>query len=124
MATAAEFCFTVVAVIGAVPRKEGDPALSLTVSGQAENTPAACEAGGAWTAASIGRHRFEAACCVLGVGGRCRTGLGDDIRMDRNALATSDASPVERVRGLAAEHGRPDTRAGQARRIPGLRTPA
>ena len=74
-----------------------------------------------WTAAGVGRHRFEVAARVLEMGGHCRTGLEDNIRMDRATLAPSNAALVGRVAGMAAERGRPVATAKQAREILGLR---
>jgi uncharacterized protein (DUF849 family) len=74
-----------------------------------------------WTAAGIGRHQFEVARWALEMGGHCRTGLEDNIRMDRSTLAPSNAALVARVANLAAESGRPVATAKQARAMLGLR---
>ncbi len=76
--------------------------------------------GATWTAAGIGRHKFEVAAWALEMGGHFRTGLEDNIRLDRNTLAPSNAALVERVAGLAAEHGRPVADAKRARELLGL----
>src|SRR3712207_4255106 len=78
--------------------------------------------GATWTAAGIGRHQFEVARWALEMGGHCRTGLEDNIRLDRNTLAPSNAALVKHVAGLAAEHGRPVATAKQARELLGLRS--
>lgn len=77
--------------------------------------------GATWTAAGIGRHQFEVARWALEMGGHCRTGLEDNIRMDRHTLAPSNAALVAHVAKMAAESGRPVTTAKQARAILGLR---
>lgn len=76
--------------------------------------------GATWTAAGIGRHQFEVASWALEMGGHCRTGLEDNIRMDRNTLAPSNAALVAHVARMAAEHGRPVATARQARALLGL----
>ncbi|MDF1585329.1 BKACE family enzyme [Marinimicrococcus flavescens] len=73
-----------------------------------------------WTAAGIGRHQLEVNRWCLEMGGHCRTGLEDNIRMDKHRLASSNAELVARVAGLCAEHGRRPATAAEARRILGL----
>jgi uncharacterized protein (DUF849 family) len=77
--------------------------------------------GATWTAAGIGRHQFEVAAWALELGGHCRTGLEDNIRLNRDTLATSNAALVAHVAGMAAQHGRPVATAAQARQMLGLR---
>jgi uncharacterized protein (DUF849 family) len=76
--------------------------------------------GATWTAAGIGRHQFEVAGWALEMGGHCRTGLEDNIRLDRDTLAPSNAALVAHVAGMAARAGRPVATAMQARAILGL----
>lgn len=76
--------------------------------------------GATWTAAGIGRHQFEVARWALAMGGHCRTGLEDNIRLDRDTLAPSNAALVAHVAGLCAEAGRPVATARQARVLLGL----
>jgi 3-keto-5-aminohexanoate cleavage enzyme len=76
--------------------------------------------GATWTAAGIGRHQFEVAAWALEMGGHCRTGLEDNIRMDRHTLAPSNAALVAHVAEMAARHGRPVATAAQARAMLGL----
>ena len=80
--------------------------------------------GATWTAAGIGRHQFEVARWALEMGGHCRTGLEDNIRLDRNTLAPSNAALVAHVASMAAAYGRPVATAKQARTMLGLKTPA
>ncbi|HQT77434.1 MAG: 3-keto-5-aminohexanoate cleavage protein [Rhodospirillales bacterium 20-64-7] len=73
-----------------------------------------------WTAAGIGRHQFEVAQWALELGGHCRTGLEDNIRMDRHTLAPSNAALVARITEMAAAAGRPVASAKLAREMLGL----
>ncbi|HZF74832.1 MAG TPA: 3-keto-5-aminohexanoate cleavage protein [Acetobacteraceae bacterium] len=76
--------------------------------------------GATWTGAGIGRHQFEVAGWGLAMGGHCRTGLEDNIRMGRTTLAPSNAALVARVAEMAAGAGRPVATAAQAREMLGL----
>jgi 3-keto-5-aminohexanoate cleavage enzyme len=76
--------------------------------------------GATWTAAGIGRHQFEVARWALELGGHCRTGLEDNIRLNRGTLAPSNAALVAHVVDMAAQHERPVATAAQARRMLGL----
>lgn len=76
--------------------------------------------GATWTAAGIGRHQFEVARWALEMSGHCRTGLEDNIRLDRNTLAPSNAALVQHVARMAEEAGRPVATAAQARQLLGL----
>jgi len=76
--------------------------------------------GATWTAAGIGRHQFEVARWALAMGGHCRTGMEDNIRLDRDRLAPSNAALVRHVARLAADAGRPVATAAQARALLGL----
>jgi uncharacterized protein (DUF849 family) len=73
-----------------------------------------------WTAAGIGRHQFEVARWALELGGHCRTGLEDNIRLNRDTLAPSNAALVAHVARMAEEAGRPVATAAQARKLLGL----
>lgn len=73
--------------------------------------------GATWTAAGIGRHQFEVARWALEMGGHCRTGLEDNIRLDRTTLAPSNAALVAHVARMAEEVGRPVASAAEARRL-------
>ncbi|MCA4908513.1 MAG: 3-keto-5-aminohexanoate cleavage protein [Roseomonas sp.] len=76
--------------------------------------------GATWSAAGIGRHQFEVARWALEMGGHIRTGLEDNIRLDRNTLAPSNAALVTHVAALAAAAGRPIATAVEARKLLGL----
>ena len=60
---------------------------------------------------------------AIGAGGHARTGLEDNVRMDRDRLAPSNAALVRRAAEIAEKHGRPVATWQQARRILGLRMP-
>lgn len=73
-----------------------------------------------WTAAGIGRDQFTVVRWALARGGHVRTGLEDNIRLDRHTLAPSNAALVRRTAELADQAGRPVADAATARRILGL----
>src|SRR3984957_4310213 len=70
-----------------------------------------------WTAAGIGRHQLEVNHWTLQMGGHCRTGLEDNVRWDKDTLASSNAQLVGRVALLCAEFDRPVASAAEARRL-------
>ena len=73
-----------------------------------------------WTAAGIGRHQLEVNRWSLELGGHCRTGLEDNIRLDRDRLAASNAELVKRVAALCGEFDRHPATAQEARQLLGL----
>ena len=73
-----------------------------------------------WCAAGIGRHQIEVNEWCVAAGGHCRTGLEDNIRIDRDNLAPSNAALVRRVVDLCDRYARPVATAAQARAILGL----
>lgn len=73
-----------------------------------------------WTAAGIGRHQLEVNRWSLELGGHCRTGLEDNIRIDRDRLAASNAELVKGVATLCGDYGRRPATASEARRLLGL----
>ena len=74
-----------------------------------------------WCAAGIGRHQIEVNEWCVANGGHARTGLEDNVRLDRETLAPSNAALVERVVELCHRHERPVATPGEARRMLGLR---
>ena len=74
-----------------------------------------------WCAAGIGRHQIEVNEWCVAAGGHCRTGLEDNIRLDRDRLAPSNAALVRRVVDLCDRYARPVATPAQARAILGLR---
>ncbi|MCB2052703.1 MAG: 3-keto-5-aminohexanoate cleavage protein [Geminicoccaceae bacterium] len=73
-----------------------------------------------WTGAGIGRHQDTLVRWSLELGGHCRTGLEDNVRLDKTTLAPSNAALVERVVALCPEYGRRPATAGEARALLGL----
>lgn len=73
-----------------------------------------------WTAAGIGRHQLEVNRWALELGGHCRTGLEDNVRMDRDRLAASNAELVQRVVALCGDYRRRPASPEEARRMLGL----
>ncbi len=74
-----------------------------------------------WCAAGIGRHQIEVNEWAIAAGGHARTGLEDNVRLDRDRLAPSNASLVLRATRIAGQLGRPVASPSQARAILGLR---
>ncbi|MCP1848989.1 uncharacterized protein (DUF849 family) [Bradyrhizobium sp. USDA 4541] len=69
-----------------------------------------------WTGAGIGKDQITLNAWSLELGGHCRTGLEDNVRLDREKLAPSNAALVKRVVELCGRYGRrpatvPETRA-------------
>jgi len=77
--------------------------------------------GATWTAAGIGRHQLTVNEWTLELGGHCRTGLEDNLRFDKERLATSNAELVKRVADLTTKFGRSVATPAEARRILKLR---
>ena len=73
-----------------------------------------------WCAAGIGRHQLEVNDWCIAAGGHARTGLEDNIRLDKHTLAPSNAALVKRVTELCAGYERPVATPQQARQILGL----
>ncbi len=73
-----------------------------------------------WCAAGIGRHQAEINEWAAAAGGHLRTGLEDNIRLDRATLAPSNAALVARAAAICAAHDRPVATATQARQMLGL----
>jgi len=73
-----------------------------------------------WTGAGIGKDQLTLARWSLELGGHCRTGLEDNVRLDKTTLAPSNAALVKQVAQLCEEHGRKPATAAEARRLLGL----
>jgi uncharacterized protein (DUF849 family) len=73
-----------------------------------------------WTAAGIARHQLEVNYWALELGGHLRTGLEDNIRFDRERLASSNADLVAPAADLCAQHDAHPASAAEAREILGL----
>lgn len=77
--------------------------------------------GAPWCAAGIGREQATLNEWAIAAGGHARTGLEDNIRLDRDTLAPSNAALVRRTAEICATHGRPIATPSQAHSILGLR---
>lgn len=76
-----------------------------------------------WCAAGIGAQQATLNDWAVSSGGHARTGLEDNVRLDRDTLAPSNAALVRRVADLCAKHNRPIATWLQARQILGLAMP-
>lgn len=76
--------------------------------------------GSTWTGAAIGKDQMTLARWSLELGGHCRTGMEDNVRLDKHTLAPSNAALVDAVVRLCGEAGRPVATPADARRILGL----
>lgn len=74
-----------------------------------------------WCAAGIGRHQITLNEWAVTAGGHARTGLEDNVRLDRDTLAPSNAALVRRVVEICARHARPVATCAEARQMLGLR---
>jgi 3-keto-5-aminohexanoate cleavage enzyme len=73
-----------------------------------------------WCAAGIGRNQIVLNEWSVAAGGHARTGLEDNVRLDRNTLAPSNSALVKRVVELCERYGRPIASPSQTRAILGL----
>jgi uncharacterized protein (DUF849 family) len=74
-----------------------------------------------WCAAGIGRNQIVLNDWAIAAGGHARTGLEDNVRLDKDRLAPSNAALVQRAVALCEKHERPVATPAQARAILGLR---
>lgn len=70
-----------------------------------------------WCAAGIGRHQLELNEWCVAAGGHARTGLEDNVRLDKNTLAPSNAALVQRTVELCEKYERPVATWQQAREM-------
>ena len=73
--------------------------------------------GATWTGAGIGKDQVTVSRWAAELGGHCRTGLEDNVRMSKEKLAPSNAALVRQTVELCAEYGRRPATPAQARRI-------
>lgn len=73
-----------------------------------------------WCAAGIGPHQITVNEWAIASGGHARTGLEDNIRLDRHTLASSNAALVQRTVAIAERHERPVATSDQACAMLGL----
>jgi len=70
-----------------------------------------------WCGAGVGSHQLEVNEWSIAAGGHTRTGLEDNIRLDKNTLAPSNAALVKRAVNLCGKYDRPVASWQQAREI-------
>lgn len=76
-----------------------------------------------WCAAGIGPAQIILNDWAVSSGGHARTGLEDNVRLDRDRLAPSNAALVQRVVDLCDRYNRPVATWAEARAILGLPLP-
>ena len=74
-----------------------------------------------WCGAGIGANQIVVNEWCVAAGGHARTGLEDNVRMDKHTLAPSNAALVERVTKLCEKYERPVATWKESRDILGLR---
>ena len=77
-----------------------------------------------WCAAGIGPGQILLNEWCVANGGHARTGLEDNVRLDKNTLAPSNAALVQRVVDLCEKYERPVATYAEAREMLGLRAAA
>ncbi|MBY6136238.1 3-keto-5-aminohexanoate cleavage protein [Nocardioides marinus] len=76
-----------------------------------------------WCGAGVGAGQIQVNEWSIAAGGHTRTGLEDNMRLDRDTLAPSNAALVKRAVELCEKYERPVATWQQAREILGLRMP-
>ncbi|MDA7427480.1 3-keto-5-aminohexanoate cleavage protein [Primorskyibacter aestuariivivens] len=74
-----------------------------------------------WCAAGVGPNQIRLNDWAISSGGHARTGLEDNVRLDKSTLAPSNAALVERTVELCEKYERPVASWREAREILGLR---
>ncbi len=77
-----------------------------------------------WCAAGIAASQIMLNDWSISAGGHARTGLEDNVRLDRDTLAPSNAALVTRAVELCEKYERPVATPAEARAILGLRPPS
>lgn len=77
-----------------------------------------------WCAAGIGPQQIVLNDWAVALDGHVRTGLEDNVRLDRDRLAPSNAARVRRVVEICDRYDHLVASWGEARDILGLRQPA
>ena len=80
--------------------------------------------GGEWCAAGVGPNQIVINEWSVAEGGHARAGLEDNIRLDKNTLAPSNAALIKRVVELCEKYERPVATFEQARQLLQLRPAA
>ena len=74
-----------------------------------------------WCAAGIGPNQIVLNEWSIAAGGHTRAGLEDNVRLDKDTLAPSNAALIKRAADLCEKYERPVATPAQAREILGLR---
>lgn len=74
-----------------------------------------------WCAAGVGPNQIVLNEWAIAAGGHARAGLEDNVRLDRDTLAPSNAALIQRAVDLCEKYGRPVATPAQARAMLGLR---
>lgn len=77
--------------------------------------------GAQWCAAGIGPQQIVLNEWAIAAGGHARTGLEDNVRLNKNTLAPSNAALVQRAAEICERHERPVATWREARQMLGLR---
>ena len=77
-----------------------------------------------WCAAGIGPNQIVVNEWAIAAGGHTRAGLEDNIRLDRDTLAPSNAALIKRTAEMCEKYERPVATPDEARSILGLRPAA
>jgi 3-keto-5-aminohexanoate cleavage enzyme len=80
--------------------------------------------GATWVAAGVARFQWEVNQWCLETGGHCRTGLEDNLKIEANRLAASNAELVKKIADHCERFGRRPAGPAEARQILGLRAAA
>jgi 3-keto-5-aminohexanoate cleavage enzyme len=70
-----------------------------------------------WCAAGIGRHQATLNAWCAELGGHCRTGLEDNVRIDKHTLAPSNAALVRKCVEILEAHDRRPATVAEARAL-------
>ena len=73
-----------------------------------------------WCAAGIGPAQLVLNEWCAAKGGHCRTGMEDNVRLNKETLAPSNAALVQRTAEICKRHGRPVATWREARKILGV----
>ncbi|HEX2651817.1 MAG TPA: 3-keto-5-aminohexanoate cleavage protein [Burkholderiales bacterium] len=74
-----------------------------------------------WVAAGVARHQWEVNQWCMETGGHCRTGLEDNLKIEPDRLAKSNAELVKKIVDNCAKFDRRPATPAEARQILGLR---
>ena len=80
--------------------------------------------GATWVAAGVARFQWEVNQWCLETGGHCRTGLEDNLKIEADRLAASNAELVRKIADNCARFDRRPATPAEARQLLGLRAAA